>query len=531
MEPLGVFSSAGTTADLCKKLLSLCKNIKNAAAETDQLRQLVANFQRILTSVEDMRGSPNNTKLKHTHQLSDAIHETQSLLQKLVDELSPASETTHRILRKIRGSSIRWPIERNDILKRIHSLERCMQVIDESLQIDQTNLLLDIDYRTILDKLPVASDAYFDSFDESSKARCLPDTRVDLLQDVSNWAKNPDSHTVFWLNGMAGTGKSTISRTISEVFANENRLGASFFFKRGEADRGGLAKFFTTIAADLVRRQPIFAPQIKEVIEANPGISTKSASDQFKELITKPLSTIPRDSGMMNPIIIVVDALDECDRVKDVELLIQLFSRSSQPASPKLKFFLTSRPELPLRLGFRKIEGTYKDLVLHEVPAAIIESDILKYLEPNDLKLPESWPGNHIIGVLVKMAVPLFIFASTTCRFIADCKHGDPQRQLQRVLHYETKATSSRLDATYLPILDQQLDGLSHSEKAEVAEEFRTIVGTIIILENPLSITALSQILHMSKDAISNRLEMLHSVLDVPSSLDMPTSVTQPHYG
>ncbi|KAL6690568.1 hypothetical protein J3F84DRAFT_405089 [Trichoderma pleuroticola] len=422
-----------------------------------------------------------------------------------VDDLSPSSETAHRILRKIKGSSIRWPFEKGDILKRINSLERCMQVINASLQIDQTNLLLDIDYRAILDKLPVASDAYFDSFDESSKARCLPGTRVDLLQDVSNWAKNPDSHAVFWLNGMAGTGKSTISRTISEMFANEHRLGASFFFKRGEAGRGGLAKFFTTIAADLVRRQPIFAPRIKQAIEAELGISTKSASDQFKQLILGPLSTIPQDSSMANPIII-------------------------------LKFFLTSRPELPLRLGFRKIEGTYKDLVLHEVPVPIIEGDILKFLEyellkirndynltrPDDLKLPESWPCNHNIEILVKMAVPLFIFASTTCRFIADCRHGNPQRQLQRVLQYETKATRSRLDATYLPILDQQLDGLSSSEKVEVAEEFRAIVGTIIILANPLSIIALSKMLDISKETISNRLDMLHSVLGVPSSLTMP---------
>lgn len=70
--------------------------------------------------------------------LGDAIHETQSLLQNLVDDLSPSSETAHRILRKIKGGSIRWPFEKNDILKRINSLERCMQVINKSLQVDQT---------------------------------------------------------------------------------------------------------------------------------------------------------------------------------------------------------------------------------------------------------------------------------------------------------------------------------------------------------------------------------------------------------
>lgn len=138
MEPLGAFSSAGTAADLCEKLVLLCKNVKNAAAETEQLRRLLVNFRNILTSVEEMRSSPNNAKLKHTHRLSDTVHETQSLLQKLVDDLSPSSETAHKILRKIKGSSIRWPFEKNDILKRIDSLERCMQVINKSLQVDQT---------------------------------------------------------------------------------------------------------------------------------------------------------------------------------------------------------------------------------------------------------------------------------------------------------------------------------------------------------------------------------------------------------
>lgn len=359
---------------------------------------------------------------------------------------------------------------------------------------------------------------------------------MDLLQDVSKWANDPDSRVIFWLNGMAGTGKSTISRTISETFADENRLGASFFFKRGEADRGSLAKFFTTIAADMVQRQPAFAPRVKEAIDAEPGISTKSASDQFRKLIIGPLSSIPRDSGLMSPVVIVVDALDECDQDGDIELLIRLISHSSQPAFPKLKFFLTSRPELPLRLGFKKIEGAYEDLILHEVPATIIENDIFTFLEhelsnvrkdynlskPDDLKLPDSWPEKSNIEILMKMAVPLFIFASTTCRFIADRKHGDPQRQLQRVLQYETKSTGSRLNATYLPVLDQQIDGLSDREKGEVVEEFRAIIGTIIVLANPLSIAALSRMLEIPKEIIANRLEMLYSVLSVPSSLNMP---------
>jgi hypothetical protein len=46
---------------------------------------------------------------------------------------------------------------------------------------------------------------------------------------------------------MAGTDKSTISRTIAQKFDDKGDLGASFFFKRGEGDRGDAGMFIKTI--------------------------------------------------------------------------------------------------------------------------------------------------------------------------------------------------------------------------------------------------------------------------------------------
>jgi len=47
---------------------------------------------------------------------------------------------------------------------------------------------------------------------------------------------------------MAGTGKSTIARTVARKLDDKGRLGASFFFSKGHGDLDYAAKLFTTIA-------------------------------------------------------------------------------------------------------------------------------------------------------------------------------------------------------------------------------------------------------------------------------------------
>jgi adenylylsulfate kinase-like enzyme len=64
-----------------------------------------------------------------------------------------------------------------------------------------------------LSKLSYAADAAFNSRSREHEPQCLADTRVDLLRQLMAWGNNPRDKCIFWLNGMAGTGKSTIART------------------------------------------------------------------------------------------------------------------------------------------------------------------------------------------------------------------------------------------------------------------------------------------------------------------------------
>jgi nucleoside phosphorylase len=389
--------------------------------------------------------------------------------------------------------------------------------------------------KDLLKLLPSAPQAAFNSYDNQHDSLCLYNTRVDVLKEIMAWANGDDERCIFWLNGMAGTGKSTISRTVAQNFADKGDLGASFFFKRGEGDRGHAGLFIATIATQLVQNLPSLALHVQNAIEADPIISRKALKQQFETLVLQPLRNIRTDQKPSR-IVIVIDALDECDREEDVKIMIRLLSQAKRLSSVQLKFFLTSRPELPIRVGFKDISGSYKGSALHEIPEPIIEHDISAFLVyelarirddynksvSQDRHLPADWPGQTNVQSLVQMAIPLFIFATTICRFVEDRRCGEPEEQLAKVLKYQTKSQESELDATYLPVLDQLLLGLTNLRRDEVVQKFKEVVGTIVILASALSTTSLARLLGISKARVDNTLDLLHSVLSIPSNPDTP---------
>lgn len=287
-----------------------------------------------------------------------------------------------------------------------------------------------IDMEWALSKLPSIDEAAFDSYANQSEPVCHPETRTDLLRDIDSWTLDSHSKCIFWLNGMAGTGKSTISRTIARDFSHRRQLGASFFFKRGEGDRANASKFFTTIAIQLAQSIPDVKIHLKEALEMEPAIFTKTLKEQFETLIFGPLSELTHAPKML----IVIDALDECENQGHIAMILHLLARIQSIESNKLRLLVTSRPELPVRLGFTKIPDSHRDFILHEVPDPIIEHDIGAFLRdefpkirneyncepPSGVRIPSDWPYEQNLRALIIMAVPLFISAVTMCRFIGE---------------------------------------------------------------------------------------------------------------
>jgi hypothetical protein len=389
-------------------------------------------------------------------------------------------------------------------------------------------LILNIDQKIDLAKLPIAKGASFDSHREEYNARCLANTRVELRRQITEWAEDRNGKPIFWLSGMAGTGKSTIARTIAQSFADKAQLGASFFFKKGEGDRGNASRFFTTVATDLMVHIPGLIAGIRKAIDADPGISEKALKNQFEKLILQPLTETKQAPPKALGLVVVIDALDECEREEDVRAILQLLSRTKDISPISLRIFVTSRPELPIRLGFKQMsDGTYQDLILHEVPKKTIGHDLELFLEHElgeireQRSMPPDWPGKDQIQALVEMAIPLFIFAATACRYIGD-KRDNPKKRLDIVLQYQTATQVSKLDRTYLPILNQLFDDEDEVDKERRTSEFREIVGSIVVLESPLSIASLAHLLNIPKEDVNCMLDLLHSVLSIPVDKDIP---------
>lgn len=368
-------------------------------------------------------------------------------------------------------------------------------------------------------------------------------TRVKLLEETCAWINNPRCERIFWLCGQAGTGKTTVALTVAEHCKKENRLGASFFFSRDHADRNDLRLVFPSIAHQLGIFHPPFKERVALVLKNNPDLCEAAAVYQFESLIVNPL----QDEGLAipSPVVVILDALDECTDDSPVSKILTILSGGIDRL-PHVKFFLTSRPETNVTEGFRDpvLVPITQKCVLHDIESSVVDHDIETYLRTGFIHImrrysfPDSpsWPSDDIIGRLVQDSFRLFIFAATVLRFVGDGA-DDPVQQLKLLLNQSTQAESpaapgpkrlfETLDNLYSQVLN---NALPLTRDPDTFVLLKAIIGTIVLLCEPLPLQDLAKLLNVPTNVIRTSLRRLHSVLTVPKVDSSPINLCHPSF-
>ncbi|CUA75597.1 Vacuolar protein sorting-associated protein 33 [Rhizoctonia solani] len=238
---------------------------------------------------------------------------------------------------------------------------------------------------------------------------CTPGTRIDVLAHISQWLDNPYSDSVYWLNGLAGTGKTTITYSICTQLHTEGRLAASF----------------SVPAYQLARFSRPFQFELLQALEENPDVHRTLPNIQFGNLVSRPLERA-REPWPLNSIIII-DALDECENKAGVSLILDIILTKSK--NLPMKFFVSSRPESIIRdLMSQPVVVT--KLALHELDESTVQGDIEKYLKES---LAPINPSNQQIAMLVEHVGVRFIHAATIVILVGCLKSGQKSAPLRRL--------------------------------------------------------------------------------------------------
>jgi len=359
-----------------------------------------------------------------------------------------------------------------------------------------------------------------------SRRGCLKGTRETVLSEIESWARGFNQSPVFWLNGLAGTGKTTIAQTVSERIFADGQLGASFFCSRDFEERSDLHFIFPTLAFQLAHKFPKFRSVLVPLLQSDPDVAHESLYRQMEKLVVEPL----RSANISTTI--VIDALDECKDEEPSSAILSVLARLVENI-PKVKFFITGRPEPRIRTGFRLpiLVDSAAVFVLHDVDPPLINSDIRLFLKHELSELAQRrrlgrWPSDEHIDLLCSRAAGLFVYAVSTIKFLDSNTHL-PRHRLDIIVKLpECTAPEGKtrinpkttLDSLYTSILEAAFG----EKDPEVYFKIRSTIGAVVLLVNPLPPSAIAELVGLDPEEVELFLTLVQSLFALDEDFDQP---------
>jgi hypothetical protein len=368
---------------------------------------------------------------------------------------------------------------------------------------------------------------------------CLPGTRMKLLSDIMDWCTDASQSQVFWLSGMAGTGKSAIARTLCDQLTKNGLLGGSFFCsRRGTAGQRNVQRIIPTLARQLCRLDPEYRRKVVDCLKEDSDIAGATVGRQLRELIIAPCSGATSFRFLATPMILVIDALDEGSQADDTARLLEAILSLVSTVKIPLRFFVTSRPESHIRDQFRYGVSSHQHATfyLHEIEDTIVRADIRLYLTHRLEKirmnpkhrLPTKWPEDEQMKALVDRADKLFIYAFVACNYI----ERDPRRRLQKIVETscnDEQSLTERLDQMYSLVLDEAKN--PSIVDSDILTTIDACLAVLVFIPMNFSFTEFSAFVGTDIEGLETAVDQLHSLILLPSSLDDKITTLHASFG
>lgn len=328
-----------------------------------------------------------------------------------------------------------------------------------------------------------------------SELACLSGTRQSTIDEIFAWATSRDKTTsrIFWLRGVAGSGKSAIAHAIARQFAGFNGLASSFCFNVSDQIRRRSDHLFGTISLDfaLFDQSGRWKAALSKALDANSGLrETASIEWQYEMFVLGPAAALEDDEVAL----IVIDALDESGDPSSRKALLSVLRRAASELPPNIRILVTSRAEHDIVDALDGKEGITQR-TMESIGRAETDRDIKVFIESKLSSLFERQPqGQQWIQDLVDKSEGLFQWASTACKFIRpDDDYGVFWKdQLEAVLASEP-SSSSALYSLYRTVLNS----LFRTRDERFLRRFQLVMGRMLAVVEPLSMTALGDLVDL----------------------------------
>ncbi|KAG8741088.1 hypothetical protein FRC10_003328 [Ceratobasidium sp. 414] len=509
---MNVIPIFGSVADI---LVDCIDNIPTAAKNHKDFEELASN---IIAATKGLEGHLGRLT---TGQMSTAVV---NVIEELTKQVNYIREKQGRNIAR-RYIDVEQDIE--DLMRSYRRVETLFRQLQYALTSRKSDAILSV-WKTTNESLSVASEQTTDTrlakLDPSQKARydsaaalklrrggCTPNTRQLVLQGLRDWASDPYGAKVYWMNGMAGTGKTTIAYSLCGQLESANQLAASFFCSRSLSDCRDVTQIVPTIAYQLARFCRPFQDALCRVLGNDPDIGTRGVATQFEKLIRDPLQEVVDmlPSGLL---VVVIDALDECSNRADASLLLDAILRFAEDLT--IKFFVTCRPDGDSLKKMSSSSSTHYSLYhLHDIERALVQADIETYL---NVELQATHTGTDEIKRLAEQFGGLFIYASTLVRYVKSKNlSADPQKRLNTIFSMTPSSNGKAyepLDTLYNDILSAALDdgALEPWERGNI----KLVLDTVVCAKEPLTISGLACLLQLeSANHAQRAIEPLRPVL------------------